>query len=120
MDVQIVVFPETKVAAVEHFGSPAFEHDTLQKLIAWPLNLGTRTTTARKCIILDRHDFRTAILCSGEAAKCCSRANRRFRCGSLEFKKRANFCPISSKHAHLSDLATLADGEGPLKLRVPL
>ncbi len=35
MDVQIVVFPETKVAAVEHFGSPALEHDTLQKLIAW-------------------------------------------------------------------------------------
>jgi AraC family transcriptional regulator len=37
MDVQIVVFPETRVAAVEHFGSPALEHDTARKLIAWKL-----------------------------------------------------------------------------------
>jgi AraC family transcriptional regulator len=37
MNVQIVVFPETKVAAIEHFGSPAFEHDTARKLIAWKL-----------------------------------------------------------------------------------
>lgn len=37
MDVRIVVFPETKVAAIEHFGAPAMEHDTLRKLIAWKL-----------------------------------------------------------------------------------
>jgi AraC family transcriptional regulator len=37
MDVQIVLFPETKVAAIEHFGSPALEHDTARKLIAWKL-----------------------------------------------------------------------------------
>lgn len=37
MDVQIVVFPETKVAAIEHFGSPALEHQTARKLIAWKL-----------------------------------------------------------------------------------
>jgi AraC family transcriptional regulator len=37
MDVQIVVFPETRVAAIEHFGSPALEHDTVRKLIAWKL-----------------------------------------------------------------------------------
>ena len=37
MDVQIVVFPETNVAAIEHLGSPAFEHDTVRKLIAWKL-----------------------------------------------------------------------------------
>lgn len=37
MDVQIVMFPETKVAAVEHFGSPALEHETARKLIAWKL-----------------------------------------------------------------------------------
>ena len=37
MDVQIVVFPETNVAAIEHFGSPALEHDTARKLIAWKL-----------------------------------------------------------------------------------
>ena len=37
MDVQIVVFPETKVATIEHFGSPASEHDTARKLIVWKL-----------------------------------------------------------------------------------
>ena len=37
MDVQIVSFPETKVAAVEHFGPPALEHETARKLIAWKL-----------------------------------------------------------------------------------
>jgi AraC family transcriptional regulator len=37
MDVQIVVFSETKVAAIEHFGSPASEHDTARKLTVWKL-----------------------------------------------------------------------------------
>jgi AraC family transcriptional regulator len=37
MDVRIVMFPETKVAAVEHRGPPAQEHDTVRKLIAWKL-----------------------------------------------------------------------------------
>jgi AraC family transcriptional regulator len=35
MNVEIVAFPRTKVAAVEHRGSPAREHDTARKLIAW-------------------------------------------------------------------------------------
>jgi len=34
-DVQIVHFPETKVAALEHRGSPQREHETVRKLIAW-------------------------------------------------------------------------------------
>jgi AraC family transcriptional regulator len=38
MDVRIVLFPETNVAAVEHFGPPSVEHNTLQKLIAWKLD----------------------------------------------------------------------------------
>lgn len=38
MDVRIVVFPETKVAAIEHLGPPAQEHATVQKLIAWKLD----------------------------------------------------------------------------------
>jgi AraC family transcriptional regulator len=37
MNVQIVIFPETKVAAIEHFGSAASEHDTARKLIAWKI-----------------------------------------------------------------------------------
>jgi len=37
MEVRIVMFPVTKVAAIEHFGSPAREHDTVRKLIAWKI-----------------------------------------------------------------------------------
>jgi AraC family transcriptional regulator len=37
MDVQIVVFPETKVAVIEHVGPPALEHDSVRKLVAWKL-----------------------------------------------------------------------------------
>ena len=35
MEVQIVVFPETKVAAVEHRGPPQLEYETAKKLVAW-------------------------------------------------------------------------------------
>lgn len=37
MNVQIVTFPETRVAFVSHKGSPAQEYDTLRKLIAWKI-----------------------------------------------------------------------------------
>jgi AraC family transcriptional regulator len=37
MKIQIVMFPETKLAAIEHYGSPSSEHDTARKLIAWKL-----------------------------------------------------------------------------------
>ena len=37
MDVNIVNFPETKVAVLEHHGSPHLEHDTVRKLIEWRL-----------------------------------------------------------------------------------
>ena len=37
MDVQIVNFPETKVALIEHFGSPQTEYETARKLIAWKI-----------------------------------------------------------------------------------
>ncbi len=35
MIVKIVDFPETKVAAIEHRGSPASEHESASRLIAW-------------------------------------------------------------------------------------
>ena len=35
MEVRIVDFPETKVAAVEHLGPPELEHDTARRLIQW-------------------------------------------------------------------------------------
>ncbi len=37
MDVRIMVFPETKVAAVEHAGAPDLEHETAKRLIRWKL-----------------------------------------------------------------------------------
>jgi len=37
VEVQIVTFPETKVAAIEHWGQPSLEHDTVRKPVAWKL-----------------------------------------------------------------------------------
>ncbi|MFZ1108045.1 MAG: GyrI-like domain-containing protein [Rhodomicrobium sp.] len=37
MEVRIVIFPETRVAAIEHRGAPSSEHDAVRKLIAWKL-----------------------------------------------------------------------------------
>lgn len=35
MEVKIVEFPETRVAALEHRGAPAHEYETARKFIAW-------------------------------------------------------------------------------------
>ncbi len=35
MNVEIVDFPKTKVAVIEHLGSPELEHESVKKLIAW-------------------------------------------------------------------------------------
>jgi len=35
MDVRIVTFPETRVAAVEHRGPPELEHETARRLVEW-------------------------------------------------------------------------------------
>ncbi len=40
MEVRIVTFPETRVAAITHVGLPQNEHDTARKLIAWKLAHG--------------------------------------------------------------------------------
>ncbi len=37
MDITIVTFPETRVAAITHRGTPSQEHDTARKLIAWKI-----------------------------------------------------------------------------------
>jgi AraC family transcriptional regulator len=34
-DVRIVVFPETRVAALEHHGPPELEHETARRFIEW-------------------------------------------------------------------------------------
>lgn len=40
VEVEIVTFPETKVAAIEHCGPSSREYDTVRKLIAWKLANG--------------------------------------------------------------------------------
>lgn len=40
MEVRIVDFPETPVAAVEHRGPPELEYETSRKLIAWRIQQG--------------------------------------------------------------------------------
>jgi AraC family transcriptional regulator len=37
MNVEIVQFPETKVALIRHCGPPELEHDTVRKLVAWKI-----------------------------------------------------------------------------------
>ncbi|HYH06874.1 MAG TPA: GyrI-like domain-containing protein [Thermoanaerobaculia bacterium] len=38
--VEIVAFPETKIAAVEHRGAPELEHETARRLIQWRIQNG--------------------------------------------------------------------------------
>ena len=40
MNVSIVTFPETKVAAISHIGQPSREHETARKLVNWRLEHG--------------------------------------------------------------------------------
>lgn len=35
MDVEIVRFPTTNLAVIEHHGLPLLEHETVNKLIKW-------------------------------------------------------------------------------------
>lgn len=49
MDVEIVIFPETKVAVIEHRGPLAREYETVRKLVAWKIDNG----------LLDQSKFRS-------------------------------------------------------------
>lgn len=37
MEVEIIMFPLTLLACVEHVGSPALEHETAKRLLAWKI-----------------------------------------------------------------------------------
>jgi AraC family transcriptional regulator len=37
MNVEIITFPETRVAVIEHRGSPTLEHATARKLVEWKI-----------------------------------------------------------------------------------
>jgi AraC family transcriptional regulator len=60
MDVQLVIFPETKVAAIEHFGSAALEHATARKLIAWKIEQGLLDASRYRSYGVHYTDSRTA------------------------------------------------------------
>ncbi|KAB7761991.1 AraC family transcriptional regulator [Xanthomonas maliensis] len=47
MDVRIVEFPETNVAAIEHHGPPALEYETSKRLIQWRVRNGVSPQQAR-------------------------------------------------------------------------
>ncbi len=40
MNVEIIDFPDTLVAAIEHCGSPDLEHESVRRLIAWRIEYG--------------------------------------------------------------------------------
>ncbi len=61
MDVRIVTFPETKVAAIEHCGSPALEHQAAQKLIAWKLENQLLDPSKHRSYGIHYTDPRTAL-----------------------------------------------------------
>jgi AraC family transcriptional regulator len=59
MQVTIIDFPETRVAAIEHRGPLATEHDTARKLIAWRLEHGLRDQTRYRSYGVHYTDPRT-------------------------------------------------------------
>ncbi len=61
MNVEIVTFPETKVAVIEHRGSPALEHETVRKLIAWKLQNGLLDQSKHRSYGIHYTDSRTAL-----------------------------------------------------------
>ncbi len=47
MEVKIVDFPETRVAALEHRGAPELEHETARRFIEWRKSQGIKPDAAR-------------------------------------------------------------------------
>lgn len=56
--VEIVDFPETKIAVVEHRGSPALEHQSVLKLISWRKENNLPPSEAHKSYGIHYNDFR--------------------------------------------------------------
>jgi AraC family transcriptional regulator len=59
MQVSIVTFPETRVAAISHLGPPWQEHETAGKLIAWKLEHHLLDPTIHRSFGLHYTDPRT-------------------------------------------------------------
>ena len=59
MEVRIVLFPETRMAALEHRGAPAQEHATVRRLVAWKLARGLGDPARHRSYGLHYTDPRT-------------------------------------------------------------
>ncbi len=58
MKVEIVQFPETRLAVVEHRGSPEFEQQTIQRLIQWRKANQVPPSAEHRTYGLHYNDFR--------------------------------------------------------------
>ena len=87
MDVRIVTFPETKVAAVTHVGPASREHDTVRKLIAWKLE--------RR--LLDQSRYRSYGLHYTDPRKVSPNEHRVEFCLSVDFEVGCNDYGIYEK-----------------------
>jgi len=72
MDVDIVWFPQTRVAAIEHRGSPASEYETVRKLVAWKLERGLLDQAKYRTYGMHYSDPRTAAPAEYRAEFCLS------------------------------------------------
>jgi AraC family transcriptional regulator len=72
MKVDIVVFPATRVAAIEHRGSPSLEHETVRKLVAWKVEHRLLDQTKYRMYGLHHADPRTAGPAQYRAEFCLS------------------------------------------------
>ncbi|HRQ87973.1 MAG TPA: GyrI-like domain-containing protein [Bacteroidia bacterium] len=72
MNVEIVVFPATRMAAIEHRGSPVLEYDTVRKLVAWKLEQGLLDPTKHRHYGMHYADPRSAAPSEYRAEFCLS------------------------------------------------
>jgi AraC family transcriptional regulator len=61
VDVSIVTFPETKVAAIRHIGPSSLEHETVRKLIDWKMEHGLLDQTVYRSYGLHYFDPRATV-----------------------------------------------------------
>lgn len=72
MTVEIVGFPTTRVAAIEHRGPPALEHDTVRKLVAWKLEQRLLDQTKYRTYGMHYADPRSVVPSEYRAEFCLS------------------------------------------------
>ena len=72
MDVEVVSFPKTKVAVIEHHGSPALEYESVKKLIAWRIENKLPPSDAHRSYGIHYNDSRNVSPSEYRADFCIS------------------------------------------------